>query len=230
MIPKIIHYCWFGGKEKDEFTKKCISSWRKYCKGYKIIEWNETNFDINCNKYAKEAYEAKKWAFVADYVRLYVVNKYGGIYFDTDVEVLKSFDNLLKYNSFFCYEDKFEINTGSGFGSIKNNKILELMLKDYDNIGFIKSDGTYDITTCVYRNTKAIYKDYISKIKDNSIISNIDDCVFLPKDYLCPYDYKTGIIHKTKNTYSIHWYNASWQNKYMKFKTKIKKIIKKIIK
>ena len=230
MIPKIIHYCWFGGKEKDEFTQKCISSWKKYCKGYEIIEWNESNFDINCNKYVKEAYQAKKWAFVADYVRLYVVNQYGGIYFDTDVEVIKPIDDLLDCRAFFCYEENFNINTGSGFGSVKDNEILKLMLKDYKDISFINKDGTYDITTCVLRNTEAIYDKYISKIEDYKSVCNIDGCVFLPREYMCPYDYKTGRMNKTSNTYSIHWYNASWQNSFTKIKSKIKKIIKKIIK
>ena len=107
MIPKIIHYCWFGRKPKSEEFNKYLESWKRFCPDYEIKEWNESNFDLNKNDYCREAYEAKKWAFVADYVRLKVLEKYGGIYMDTDVELIKSLDKFLHYNAFMCFEFYF---------------------------------------------------------------------------------------------------------------------------
>ena len=119
MIPRIIHYCWFGGKEKPADAKRCIDSWKKKCPNYEIIEWNEDNFNINKYPYAKFCYENKKWAFLSDFARLVVVSEYGGLYFDTDVEIVKSFDDLLKYDAFYGFENNENINTGEGFGAIK---------------------------------------------------------------------------------------------------------------
>lgn len=127
MIPKKIHYCWFGRNPLPELAVRCIESWKKYCPDYEIIEWNEDNYDINKISYVKEAYQARKWAFVTDYVRLDVVNQYGGIYLDTDVELLKSLDPLLKYKSFFGMEEGKFIATGLGFGAEKGTKILVLV-------------------------------------------------------------------------------------------------------
>jgi len=155
-IPKVIHYCWFGGNEKSKLIKKCIDSWKKYCPDYEIKEWNESNFDIEINNYVKEAYEAKKWAFVSDYARLWIVYNYGGIYLDTDVELIKSLDNLLNYKAYFGSEDGKLINTGLGFGAIKDNEFVKKIKDDYEYIHFIKDDGTYDITPCPKRNTDSI--------------------------------------------------------------------------
>ena len=106
MIPKIIHYCWFGGKPKPELAEKCIESWKKFCPDYEIVEWNEGNFNINSNLYVKQAYEAKKYAFVTDYVRLYALYTQGGIYMDTDVMVLKPLDEYLNHEAFSGFESK----------------------------------------------------------------------------------------------------------------------------
>ena len=131
MIPKKIHYCWFGRGEKPALAKKCIASWKKYCPDYEIIEWNEDNFDINYNAYTKYCYENKKWAFLSDYVRLLVVYEHGGIYYDTDVEALKSFDDLLTYKAYFGFENEEHINTGIGFGAEKEHTVLKSMLEMY---------------------------------------------------------------------------------------------------
>ena len=149
-IPKVIHYCWFGRNEKPNLFYKCFESWKKYCPDYEIIEWNEDNFDINMIPYVKEAYEAKKWAFVADYARLWIVYHYGGIYLDTDVELLRPLDNLLASEAFFGSEDEKSIATGLGFGARKGNNVVKCMLLDYSDQHFKNKDGTYDLTTCWY--------------------------------------------------------------------------------
>lgn len=213
MIPKIIHYCWFGGNPIPEKDKKCIDSWKKFCPDYEIIEWNENNFDVNCCQYVKEAYEAKKWAFVSDYVRLKVIFENGGIYFDTDVELIKNIDNMLNFESFFCFENHNQINTGLGFGAHKKNIIVKKMLDDYNIIHFKLNNESFDLTPCPVRNTNSIKS--IGLIFNNSY-QIIDNNVFLSTEYMCPIDYFTGKINITDNTISIHWYNGSWQTEEQK--------------
>jgi len=209
MIPKTIHYCWFGRNPKPELVQRCISSWRKYCPDYEIIEWNEENFDISQNQYAKEAYDAKKWAFVTDYARLWIIYMQGGIYLDTDVEVIKSLDDLLEKEAFFGFEDEKCIATGLGFGAVKGNKVVECMLKDYDNIHFLSEEGTYDKTPCPIRNTKAIANYLPSKFNGDKILQ-IDGATIFPTEYFCPLSADGKTMKKTKNTRSIHWYSATW--------------------
>ena len=161
MIKKVINYCWFGGSEKNNLIKKCIASWKKFCPDYEIIEWNEDNYDVTKNKYMFEAYKAKKWAFVSDYARLDIIYNNGGIYLDTDVELIKPLDKIIEdVDAFFCYQDD-KINTGLGFGAVKNNQIIKELLNSYQEIHFVKSDGSYDITSCVMRNNK-IFEKYIN--------------------------------------------------------------------
>ncbi len=142
MIPKVIHYCWFGGGEKSRLMKKCIKSWKKYCPDYEIIEWNEDNFDVNGIEFTKGAYNAKKWAFVTDYARLDIIYKHGGIYLDTDVELLKPLDELLKYKGFFGFEEMGMVNTGVGFGAEKGNLLVKQMRDDYNNDVYSKDSET----------------------------------------------------------------------------------------
>lgn len=125
MIPRIIHYCWFGKSKKTQLIEKCIGSWRRYCPDYEIVEWNEDNFDINMTTYTKEAYSVKKWAFVSDYVRLYAVFSRGGIYLDTDVELLQPIDSLLENKAWFVFQNSIAIATGLGFGAEKNNSYIK---------------------------------------------------------------------------------------------------------
>ena len=209
MIPKIIHYCWFGGNPIPEKDKKCIESWKKFCPDYEIIEWNENNFDINCCQYVKEAYEAKKWAFVSDFARLWIIYNYGGIYFDTDVELLKNIDIFLNYDGFFGFENNIHIATGLGFGAIPKNFLVKAMLDDYDKVHFRLENDTFDTTPCPERNTKVLANFDLKSVNTFQLINNN---AFLPTDYLCPIDYYTGKKNITKNTISVHWYNGSWQN------------------
>lgn len=225
MIPKTIHYCWFGGNPKSKLIKKCIKSWKKYCPDYEIIEWNESNFDLNCCDYVREAYEEKKWAFVTDYARLKIVYENGGIYLDTDVELISKIDEFLKYNGFFGFEDDKHIATGLGFGAKKYNKFIKAMLDDYNGVHFKKKDCSLDIVTCPQRNTLVLEK--LGLIR-NGLTQTIDNNIFFASEYLNPINYFTGEKILTKNTHSIHWFNASWQDKEMKqrHKNNIKNIKK----
>lgn len=137
MIPKVIHYCWFGGNPLPYEVKKCIKSWEKMCPDYEIKQWNESNFDISDNTFARVAYENKAWAFVSDYARLKIVFDYGGIYLDTDVELLKSLDHLLDNKCYIGIQQAQSLcQTGLGFGAEKNSYIVEKMLEKYSNIEF----------------------------------------------------------------------------------------------
>lgn len=209
MIPKIIHYCWFGSNPMPPLTEKCIKSWQKYCPDYKIVQWNENNFDISaCPLYVQQAYSAQKWAFVTDYVRLKIVFDYGGIYMDTDVELKKTLNPLLAYRAYFGFEDDGHINTGLGFGAEKHIEILKELMADYQDIPFILPDGTADRTPCPERNTQVFLKhglrqDGSKQILDNSIL-------ILPAIYLCPIDCESGLRRYSRKTISVHWYGASW--------------------
>lgn len=208
MIPKKIHYCWFGGNPIDELGQKCLASWKKYCPDYEIIEWNESNFDINSNSYVKEAYEAKKWAFVTDYVRLYALFNYGGVYMDTDAELIMGIDAFLNEPAFSGFESTQYILTAI-MGAEKGSEWIGLLLRDYDGRHFKKDDGSYDLTTNVKVITELTVKKY--GIELNNQFQRIDDTLTIyPSDYFCPKDWQTGKINITENTYCIHHFNASW--------------------
>ena len=159
--------------------------------------------------YVEEAYKVRKWAFVSDYARLWIIYNYGGIYLDTDVELIKSLDTLLNLPAFFGYEDKESVATGLGFGAQRGNKLVECMLKDYENIHFINKDGTYDMLPCPIRNTKAI-SSYLPKYLEEGKVINLENGTIYPPEYFCPVSADGKSISKTKNTYSIHWFNATW--------------------
>ena len=221
MIPKIIHYCWFGRGEKPKLAKKCIASWKSFCPDYEIIEWNEDNFDVNMNAYTKMCYEQKKYAFLSDYVRLLVVNKHGGIYFDTDVEVVKSFDDLLNYQAFFGFENNEYVASGLGFGSIPNHIVIKSMINEY---GFLL-DGNNGTRGCPILNTSALLN---LGLIQNGECQSVCGAEVLSPDYLNPYYDPTGRLNKTANTYSIHWYGKSWMNKRRIIKSKITQKIHRV--
>lgn len=208
MIPKIIHYCWFGGNPMPDDVKKYIASWRKYCPDYEIKEWNESNFNLNENDYCREAYEAKKWAFVTDYVRLKALYEYGGIYMDTDVEVIKPLDPLCTYDAVSGYESNSYIPTGT-MASCPKNEWIGMLLQDYDNRHFIKSDGNFDFTTNVVTITNLTIKKYGLVLNGQKQIFG-ENMILLPFEYLCAKDVSTGELMITKNTYTIHHFAGSW--------------------
>ena len=205
MIPKIIHYCWFGGNPKPKMAEKCIESWKKYCPDWQIIEWNEDNFDVNRNGYTKMCIEQRKYAFLSDYVRLFVVAEHGGVYFDTDVEVIKSLEPLLENEAFFGFETPEFVASGLGFGSVAHGTAVEAMLREYD----ILLDGTKGVIGCPRLNTAALEK--LGLVRDGSM-QVVAGAKILPIEYLNPYESNTGRLKKTKNSYSIHWYSASWMS------------------
>ena len=218
MIPKKIHYCWFGWGEKGKLAQKCIASWKRFCPDYEIIEWNEDNYDMNENAYVRYCYENKKWAFLSDYVRLAVVCREGGIYFDTDVEVVRSFDDLLDCGAFFGFETDQYVNTGEGFGAEAGNPVVQQMLKEYDFL----LDRLHGTVGCPHLNTEALLK---FGLQQNGQFQKLGNAVVYPADYFNPYDDPTGILSKTKNTYSIHWYGKSWMDKKMILRSKLTKPI-----
>ena len=221
-IPKVIHYCWFGKGKMPNLAKKCIKSWKKYCPDYEFVLHTEDNFDLTQNRYVREAYKAGKWAFVSDYARLKIIYDNGGIYLDTDVELIKPVDDLIKLGGFMGFDEKGIVATGLGFGAEKGNKIVSEFLKDYDDIPFILPDGSFDLTPCPDRNTEALKRLGMDIENKNQTFM---DVTFLPDEYLCPMDYYTGKMTITDKTYSIHHYSASWTNSVTKRTTRIKRII-----
>ncbi len=211
MIPKIIHYCWFGRNPKTKLADKCIKSWQKKCPDYKIIEWNEDNFDISsCPLYVRQAYENKKWAFLTDYVRLKVVHDNGGVYLDTDVELLKSLDCFSGNKAWFGFEGEKYINTGEGFGAEKGHPILREMLAQYEDIPFVLPDGSLDLTPCTRRNTE-VFLSYGLKPNNKMQILK-ENILILPSIYLCPIDYLSQKRKFSFKTVSIHHFAYSWKD------------------
>ncbi|MEK0313683.1 glycosyltransferase family 32 protein [Cohnella sp. 56] len=223
-IPKIIHYCWFGNKPLPQNIIKFINSWKEHCPDYEIIEWNEDNFDVNSNVYTREAYALAKWAFVSDYVRLKVLWDYGGIYMDTDVEVVKPLDEFLKLPAFSGFEGDNNIPTGI-IGAEKNNLWIKNLLQEYDNRNFIKIDGTIDLTTNVSLITQKTKELYSIKL-DNSF-QELTDMTIFPYEWFCSKSIFTGRITRTVNTYTIHHFSGSWMTKSQKFKLRLTGVIGK---
>lgn len=209
MIPKIIHYCWFGGKEKPEEVLRMIASWKKHCPDYQIKEWNETNFDIHLNRYCEEAYQQKKWAFVSDVARLWALVHEGGIYMDTDVEVVRPLDPLLDQQAFIGFEGTQWIGT-SLMGAEPNNAFLSAFSEEYHHRNFMLSDGSLDLTTNVRIWTKLLKENYGLVL--NGKKQQVGDFMIYPTDYFSPYDYINGKLAQTANTYSVHWFGQSWIN------------------
>lgn len=206
MIPKKIHYCWFGRNELPEKAKKCIASWKKYCPDFEIIEWNEDNFDVYQNPYTAYTYENKKYAFLSDYARLLILYQEGGFYFDVDVEIVRPIDELVAHQAFFGFETSEYINTGLGFGTEAGNSLVRSMIEEYKPL----LDGTQGTVGCPILNTKALVKNGL--ILDGTK-QEVAGAVVYPVEYFNPYDDPTGRLRKTFNTYSIHWFAKSWLSK-----------------
>lgn len=224
MIPKKIHYCWFGRGEKPKLAKKCIDSWKKYCPDYEIIEWNEDNFDINCCPYVKEAYESRRFAFVTDYVRLYVMFTQGGIYMDTDVEVTRNLDEFLVHKGFSGFESETQIPTGIMAGE-KGFPLFEKLLSYYDGRHFLDKNGNQDTTTNVITIT--------AMLSERGFIPNgkyqvVDGFALYPRDYFCPLDDSTGVMYDSKNTATIHWFNKSWVPQRLRVRSKITRVFHRL--
>lgn len=220
-IPKIIHYCWFGRSEKDDLTKKYINTWKKILPDYEFKEWNESNFNININKYVFEAYNNKKWAFVSDYVRIWALYNQGGIYLDTDVEVIKNFEDLLESDLFFGLEQKGRVSTAV-IGAKRKNNFLKDILNYYDTIRF-EVNGVLNQTPNTIIISEMLYNKGLDKEQQENCI--IDNSIYIySQEYFSPKDPLTNVINRSNNTYAIHYFSASWQG----YKYKIKLFIKRI--
>ncbi|RGC79176.1 glycosyl transferase [Lachnospiraceae bacterium AM25-17] len=226
MIPKVIHYCWFGGNELPSSAKKCIESWKKFFPDYEIKEWNEKNYDVRKNIYISQAYDAGKYAFVSDYARFDILYYHGGIYFDTDVEVIKNFDDILNQGAFMGCEidgemnSKFDkyVNPGLGIAAEAGLALYEEILDFYNKQRFLNQDGSLNMETVVVKTTQILQK---YGLKNGNEIQKIKDINIYPKEYFNPKDSSTGKIEITQNTHSIHWYSMTWLSKKQKLRKKI---------
>ncbi|NMA84103.1 MAG: glycosyl transferase [Epulopiscium sp.] len=222
MIPRIIHYCWFGKGELSPLAKKCIASWKKHMPDCEIKEWNEDNFDVNMIQYTKDAYKNKKYAFVSDFARFYILRNYGGIYMDVDVELIKPLDDLLDNKIVLGFERIGKVNPGLICASEPNVVFLDDMISIYNNLNFFNSNGSLNLNTIVdYTTTYLISKGLVNKNKKQTVC----DVTIYPIDYFCPINMLTNELVITENTYSIHHFAASWLSPWGKFKKKIRKII-----
>lgn len=212
-IPRKIHYCWFGGNPLDDKAVRCIESWRKYFPDYEIIQWNESNFDINSSDFASKAYIDRKWAFVSDVARLQILYDHGGLYFDTDVEVISSYDDILSFDAdgFMGFEKTNQVNSGLGFGSVKGSHFIKTLLSEYDKIDYDAHKDNLSSVACTVLTTNLLGQHGLAIANQIQIINNF---VLFPCDYFSPIDYFTGELRLTENSHSIHWYNSSWQSSY----------------
>ena len=220
MIPKIIHYCWFGGNPLPPFACKCIESWKKFLPDYEIKEWNEENFDVNSVPYVREAYNEKKYAFVSDYVRFFVLYKFGGLYFDTDVEIINNVNDVITKGPFMgcenyppkdCYP---QVNPGLGLGAEPEMLLYKNILDMYRKMHFLDANGQQIPGTVVTFTTELLVE---KGLKKEGAVQNVGGVWIYPKDYFCPMDYITGNIDITKNSRTIHHYSATWLPWYGKF-------------
>lgn len=229
MIPKIIHYCWFGGKNLPALAQKCINSWKKYLPDYEIKEWNETNFDVNIIPYTKEAYAEKKYAFVSDYARFWILYHYGGLYFDTDVEIIKPLDDIVSRGPFMgCEVDANEIASsmpsvapGLGLAATVGMSFYKKILDLYGTLHFVNSDNIQNLTTVVTYTTNLLVSH---GLRSKRGIQLIDGMWIYPKEYFCPMNTLCQ-MEKTVNTRTIHHYSASWLPYHKQFIKKLKRLL-----
>ena len=214
MIPKIIHYCWFGHNPKPALAEKCLQSWKTYLPDYQILEWNEDNYDLSSAPlYVRQAYEAKKWAFVSDYVRFDVLFREGGVYFDTDVELIRSPHAIIENGAFMgCETDAGTSNgitvaPGLGLGCEAGNAVYAAVLAYYDGLSFLNSDGSLNTVTVVSRVT-TVLKQF--GLENKPGIQTVQGIKIYPSDFFCPINELGEKNNFSPNTISIHWYSASW--------------------
>ncbi|GAA4282082.1 glycosyltransferase family 32 protein [Gaetbulibacter aestuarii] len=234
MIPKIIHFCWLSDDEFPPLIKKCMDSWKEKLSDYEFVHWNTDKFNMESSLWVQQAFEVKKYAFAADYIRLYAVYHYGGIYLDTDIEVIKRFDDLLNRPYFAGTEGERIIEAGV-FGAVKGSAWLKQCLSYYENRSFIKPDGSFDTMTLPRIMMKQISKtktfetvlpETITPEEQNKDTSTM---YLFPKDHFCAKNHGTGQIEKTKNTYCIHHFAMSWVDKNHTFLPNIKRKLMRVL-
>lgn len=220
MIPKIIHYCWFGKGPHSELMERCISSWKKYCPDYEIVEWNESNFDVNYNDFTREAFEAKKYAFVSDVARLVALLKYGGIYLDTDMEVLCPIDDVLQYDGVVGFHD-FADNVGTAImGCVKDFPLFREFLSLYDGLRFKRDDGSLAL---VPNNNLLTEMCLRYGLKKDNITQTVNGLTVLPSEYFYPKNSITKELKLTDNTLAIHHFDGSWYSDIKDYKMELRK-------
>ena len=236
-IPKVIHYCWIGGKPLTPLAQKCVNSWRRVMPDYEIKRWDESNYDFQKNKFMATAYKQKKWGFVPDYARLDIIYNYGGIYFDTDVEVLKPFDEFLKYPAFCGFESEHFVALGLGFGAEKKNKVIKALMRPYENMDFKISDKILKQAS-LYTKIQAdkwqkdnlipsplLQTQFLTEkygLKQNNTRQSLEGIEIFQSSYFAPKN-NANLPIKTDTAYSVHWYAASWLPWYYKIYLKIKR-------
>lgn len=215
MIPLKIHYCWFGRNPLPKSAKKCIASWHKFFPNYEIVEWNEDNFDVNSIPYTQQAYEAKKYAFVSDYARFKILYEQGGLYFDTDVEVIRPMDDIVSRGAFMGFEinpclarPQGAVNPGLGLGATAGIPLYKSVLDYYAGLNFKNADGSYNITDAVVNiTTRELIKVGLQNSEGIQTVAGIS---IYPSDYFNPFDDLIGKLVTTTNTRTIHWYSKTW--------------------
>ena len=213
LIPKKIHYMWLGRKEIPSNLQKCIDSWKKYCPDYEIIEWNENNYDISKHPYMQQAYEKSAYGFVPDYARLDILYQYGGFYLDTDVELVKSIDDL-RYQEAFCGVEKWQVlNFGGGSGAVKGHPMIKKFLDARRDVYFLDKNGNQNKNTCGFYDTKVILEN---GYQINGQTQNVKGMNIYAYDYFHPYDYMSGLLSRTEHTYAIHHFNGGWLDEKMR--------------
>jgi metal-dependent hydrolase (beta-lactamase superfamily II) len=230
MIPKIIHYCWFGGSEKPDKAKKCIASWIAHCPDYEIREWNEGNVSLDaCPEYVQDAYEAKKYAYVADYIRLKAIYDCGGFYMDTDVELLKRLDPFRGNSGVIGFENNEFVNSGQMLAAEAGHPVLAEMMARYHEIAFYREDGSMYLLGCPHVNTEALVNHGLVRNGQEQIVAGFH---VYPADRFNPLNSATGEIAKTENTVSIHWYSMSWIPAWKRVRVivlrKVRRLLKKL--
>ena len=226
MIPKIIHYRWFGRGEKPELAKKCIASWKKFCPDFEIREWNEDNCDYLAMPFMAEAYAAKKYAFVSDVMRLVVLEQYGGVYFDTDVEVVRDISPLLNDEGFIGFENNRFVNSGQVMAAVPHQPVVQAMIEEYKKMHFTNADGSLNAVGCPHLNTDVMERFGLARNGQEQLVAGIH---VYPVDWFNPLDSVTGKLTKTENTYSIHWYSMSWLPKRTQIRAKLGRIVRRIM-
>lgn len=207
MIPKKIHYCWFGGKPMPDEFRRYMDTWREFCPDYTIIRWDESNYNVNKNRYMWEAYQQKRWGFVPDFARLDIIYEHGGVYLDTDVELIKNIDPLLQYNAFAGMQLPGIVALGLGFGATAHHPTIKKMLSVYETLPFVNADGTLNLVASPDYQTATLKQLGLS---DENVIQNIGDICVLPTEYLCPIDYRNNHMNLTDQAYAIHHFAATW--------------------
>lgn len=232
MIPKIIHYCWFGRNPHPSSAKRCINSWKKYLPDYEIKEWNEDNFDVNSIPYTRNAYAAKKYAFVSDYARFWVLYHYGGVYFDTDVEVIRPMDEFIAKGPFMGWEKPgstgvYSIAPGLGLAANKEQPLYQEILHGFEHLNFYDENGERNNYSMI-----PLVTDLLTQkgLKKDGSMQVIDDVILYPSEYLCPMEYFTGKVTITDNTYAIHWYTMTWLPKTAIWKFKLMRLVRRFLK